>query len=35
MTGVEIVRSVVFFGVNTLIELYWIHHLGASRGLAG
>jgi MFS transporter, FSR family, fosmidomycin resistance protein len=35
MTGVEIVRSVVFFGINTFIELYWIHHLGASRGLAG
>ncbi|HEY1002603.1 MAG TPA: MFS transporter [Streptosporangiaceae bacterium] len=35
MTGVEIVRSVVFFGVNTFIELYWIHHLGASRGAAG
>src|SRR5436189_14811 len=35
MTGVEIARSVVFFGVNTFIELYWIHHLGASRGLAG
>jgi FSR family fosmidomycin resistance protein-like MFS transporter len=25
----------VFFGVNTFIELYWIHHLGASRGVAG
>lgn len=35
MTGVEIVRSVVFFGVNTFIELYWIHHLKASRGAAG
>src|SRR5206468_2499830 len=35
LTGVEIVRSVVFFGVNTFIELYWIHHLGASRGVAG
>jgi FSR family fosmidomycin resistance protein-like MFS transporter len=35
LTGVEIVRSVVFFGVSTFIELYWIHHLGASRGLAG
>jgi MFS transporter, FSR family, fosmidomycin resistance protein len=35
MAGVEIVRSVVFFGVNTFIELYWIHHLGASRGVAG
>jgi FSR family fosmidomycin resistance protein-like MFS transporter len=32
---VEIVRSVVFFGVSTFIELYWIRHLGASRGLAG
>ena len=29
MTGVEIVRSVVFFGVNTFIRLYWIHHLWA------
>ena len=35
MTGVEIVRSIVFFGVNTFIELYWIHHFRASRGLAG
>jgi len=35
LTGVEIVRSVVFFGVNTFIELYWIHQLGASRGVAG
>jgi FSR family fosmidomycin resistance protein-like MFS transporter len=35
MTGVEVVRSVVFFGVNTFIELYWIHQLGASRGVAG
>jgi FSR family fosmidomycin resistance protein-like MFS transporter len=35
LTGVEVVRSVVFFGVNTFIELYWIHQLGASRGVAG
>jgi FSR family fosmidomycin resistance protein-like MFS transporter len=35
LTGVEVVRSVAFFGVNTFIELYWIRHLHASRGLAG
>ncbi|ROO85752.1 FSR family fosmidomycin resistance protein-like MFS transporter [Actinocorallia herbida] len=35
LTAVEIVRSVVFFGVLTFIELYWIRHLGAGRGVAG
>src|SRR3984957_19317334 len=35
MTGLAVVRSVVFFGVNTFIELYWTRHLAASRGLAG
>ncbi|WP_443033942.1 MFS transporter [Streptomyces sp. CA2R106] len=35
LTCVEVVRSVAFFGVNTFIELYWIRHLHASRGLAG
>jgi FSR family fosmidomycin resistance protein-like MFS transporter len=35
LAGVEIVRSIVFFGVNTFIELYWIHHFRASRALAG
>ncbi|SHK99202.1 MFS transporter [Actinacidiphila paucisporea] len=35
LTGVEVVRSVAFFGVNTFIELYWIRHLHASRALAG
>ncbi|CAG7617345.1 MFS transporter [Actinacidiphila bryophytorum] len=35
LTCVEVVRSVAFFGVNTFIELYWIRHLDASRGLAG
>ncbi|MEW1858962.1 MULTISPECIES: MFS transporter [unclassified Streptomyces] len=35
LTCLEVVRSVAFFGVNTFIELYWIRHLHASRGLAG
>ena len=35
LTGIEVLRSMSFFGVNTFIELYWIRHLGASRGLAG
>ena len=35
LTGIEVVRSIAFFGVNTFIELYWIRHLDASRGLAG
>ncbi|WP_433180359.1 MFS transporter [Actinoallomurus sp. CA-150999] len=35
LTGIEIVRSVAFFGVNTFIELYWIRHLHSSRVLAG
>ncbi|GAB3146371.1 MFS transporter [Microbispora hainanensis] len=35
LTGIEVVRSVTFFGVLTFIELYWIRHLDAGRGLAG
>ncbi|RKN35890.1 MFS transporter [Streptomyces hoynatensis] len=35
LTGVEVVRSVMFFGVNTFIELYWLHHLHAGHGVAG
>jgi FSR family fosmidomycin resistance protein-like MFS transporter len=35
LTGIEIVRSVAFFGINTFIELYWLRHLHASRLLAG
>jgi MFS transporter, FSR family, fosmidomycin resistance protein len=35
LTGVEVVRSVAFFGVLTFIELYWIGHLDASRVVAG
>jgi FSR family fosmidomycin resistance protein-like MFS transporter len=35
LTGIEVVRSAAFFGVTTFIELYWIRHLHAGRGLAG
>jgi len=35
LTAIEVVRSMVFFGVNTFVELYWIRHLHASRLLAG
>ncbi|MBE3013234.1 MFS transporter [Microbispora sp. NEAU-D428] len=35
LTGIEVVRSVTFFGVLTFIELFWIRHLDAGRGLAG
>ncbi|MEV4461893.1 MFS transporter, partial [Microbispora sp. NPDC049633] len=35
LTGVAVVRSVAFLGVLTFIELFWIEHLGAGRGLAG
>jgi MFS transporter, FSR family, fosmidomycin resistance protein len=35
LTGVEVLRSTAFFGLNTFIELYWIRDLHASRALAG
>ena len=35
LTGVEIIRSTVSFGVNTFVSLYWIRELGASSGLGG
>lgn len=35
LTVLEVARSVVFFGVNTFIVLYWIRHLGAGSGLGG
>lgn len=35
LTGIEVVRSAAFFGINTFIELYWLNHLHASRALAG
>jgi MFS transporter, FSR family, fosmidomycin resistance protein len=35
LTGIEVLRSAAFFGLNTFIELYWIRSLHASRALAG
>ncbi|GJF34512.1 putative membrane efflux protein [Kitasatospora sp. NE20-6] len=35
LTAVEVVRSVVFFGVSTFVELYWLRDLHASHALAG
>lgn len=35
LTGVEVVRSFVFFGMNTFVELYWLRYLHSSRALAG
>ncbi|NUU26177.1 MAG: MFS transporter [Streptomycetaceae bacterium] len=35
LTAIEVVRSVVFVGVSTFIELYWIRYLDASHALAG
>ncbi|WP_018505622.1 MFS transporter [Parafrankia discariae] len=35
LTTVEIARSVLFVGVNTFIELYWLRHLHAGHTAAG
>ncbi|MGW5319713.1 MFS transporter [Nocardia thailandica] len=35
LTVLEVVRSVVFFGVNTFVVLCWIRSLGAGDGLGG
>lgn len=35
LVGVEVIRSMVFFGVNTFIELYWIRNLHAGKAIAG
>ncbi|MEV0577429.1 MFS transporter [Streptomyces sp. NPDC050392] len=35
LTGIEVVRSVAFFGAITFIELFWIRHLHSGRGIAG
>ncbi|MEU2632937.1 MFS transporter, partial [Kitasatospora sp. NPDC007106] len=35
LTGVEVARSVVFFGVSTFLELHWLRDLHASHALAG
>lgn len=35
LTGLEVLRSAMFIGVSTFLELYWIRYLHAARGLAG
>ncbi|MCX4092508.1 MFS transporter [Nocardia sp. alder85J] len=35
LTAIAVVRSVIAFGMNTFIALYWINHLNASRTLGG
>ena len=30
LTGVEVIRSTISFGVNTFVSLYWIRHLGGA-----
>lgn len=35
LTGVEVIRSVLLFGVSTFIELYWIRHLHSGHTAAG
>jgi len=35
LTGAEVVRSTISFGLNTFISLFWIRHLGASSALGG
>jgi MFS transporter, FSR family, fosmidomycin resistance protein len=35
LIAVEIVRSIVSFGINTFVSLYWIRELGASTALGG
>ncbi len=35
LTCVEVIRSTIFFGVNTFVSLYWIRHLGGSSALGG
>jgi FSR family fosmidomycin resistance protein-like MFS transporter len=35
LTGIEVVRSILWVGIITFIELYWIRHLGAGHAVAG
>ncbi|WP_188585957.1 MFS transporter [Gordonia jinhuaensis] len=35
LTAVEVIRSTIFFGLNTFVSLYWIRHLGASSAVGG
>src|SRR5690606_32057661 len=33
LTGVVVIRSILFFGITSFIALYFIHHLGTSAGV--
>jgi FSR family fosmidomycin resistance protein-like MFS transporter len=35
LTAIEVVRSILWVGFVTFVELYWIRHLGASHAVAG
>ncbi|MDI2130726.1 MFS transporter [Yinghuangia seranimata] len=35
LTAIEVVRSIMFSGMATFLELYWMRRLGASHTLAG
>ncbi|RJO69322.1 MFS transporter [Nocardia panacis] len=35
LSGVAVVRSIIFFGISTFLVLFWIRHLGAAKGLGG
>jgi FSR family fosmidomycin resistance protein-like MFS transporter len=35
LAGVEVLRSVMFFGASTFIELYWLRDLHAGKAVAG
>lgn len=35
LTALEVVRSIVFFGMNTFLALFWIRHHGASSAMGG
>ncbi len=35
LTAIEVVRSLLWVGIITFIELYWIRHLGAGHAVAG
>ncbi|WLP89924.1 MFS transporter [Gordonia sp. NB41Y] len=35
LTSLEVVRSIIFFGMNTFLALFWIRHHGASATMGG
>jgi len=35
LTGAEVIRSTISFGITTFVALYWIRHLGGSSALGG